>query len=264
MMRSAASGLAGGLAVLAAAALISPFGGGRTVVARPAAGAQSAFVSSGGILSAKQIYAKAAPAVVAIATSASGGGPFGGGGRASGSGAGIVISSSGLIVTNDHVIDGASTITVTLGGAGGPTLQATVVGQDASSDIAVIKINPAGQTLHPLALGDSSAVQVGDATYAIGNPYGLDQTLTTGVVSALQRQINAPNGAVIKHVIQTDAALNPGNSGGPLLDASGNVIGINSQIAASQDGGSSGNSGIGFAIPSNTVKSVVARIAGHA
>jgi putative serine protease PepD len=177
-------------------------------------------------------------------------------------GAGIVLSSSGLIVTNDHVVDGATSITVSLGGSNNATRSAQLVARDSSNDLALIKINPSGLTLHPLALGDSSGVRVGDTTYAIGNPFGLDQTLTTGVVSALQRKISAPDGATIAHVIQTDAALNPGNSGGPLLDAAGQVIGINSQIASGQRfGGQGTNTGIGFAVPSNTVRAFVSHYA---
>jgi S1-C subfamily serine protease len=118
--------------------------------------------------------------------------------------------------------------------------------------VALLKIDPTGADLHPLVLGSSHGLQVGDPTIAIGNPFGLDRTLTTGVVSALQRQIKAPNGFTIDNVIQTDAAINPGNSGGPLLDATGRVVGINSQIETG--GGGDGNVGIGFAIPIDTVK----------
>src|SRR5207237_9677238 len=132
------------------------------------------------------------------------------------------------------------------------TADAKVVGKDPPTDIALLKVGADGVTLHPLQLGDSSDVQVGDPTIAIGNPFGLDRTLTTGVVSALQRRIDAPNGFSIDHVIQTDAAINPGNSGGPLLDAAGRVIGITSQIATG--GGGNGNVGIGFAVPINTIK----------
>ncbi len=143
----------------------------------------------------------------------------------------------------------------------GALAQASILAEDTSSDLALLRISPAGLSLHPLALGDSNTVQVGDAAYAIGNPFGLNWTLTSGVVSAVNRQIQAPNEATIKHVIQTDAALNPGNSGGPLIDASGEVIGVNSQIASasSSTGGQAGSSGVGFAISSNTVKSFLSR-----
>ena len=138
-------------------------------------------------------------------------------------------------------------------------MRATLVGSDDSTDIALLRINPNGRTLKPLTLADSSTVQVGDNAYAIGDPYGLDRTLTTGVISAVKRQINSPNGVAIDNAIQTDAALNPGNSGGPLLDASGRVIGVNSQIETS--GADGGSVGIGFAVPSDTVRQVIQRLA---
>ena len=131
---------------------------------------------------------------------------------------------------------------------------AEVVGTDPATDVALLKVDVPGDELHPLALGDSSKVEVGDPVVAIGNPFGLDRTVTSGIVSALQRQIEAPNGFSISHVIQTDAAINPGNSGGPLIDAAGRVIGINSQIETG--GGGNGNVGIGFAIPINTAREV--------
>jgi putative serine protease PepD len=144
----------------------------------------------------------------------------------------------------------------------GAALPAKVIGVAASSDLALLKVD-AGRQLTALTLGDSSTVQVGDATAAIGNPYGLDRTLTTGVVSAVGRTISAPNGIAIHGVLQTDAALNPGNSGGPLLDATGKVIGVNSQIESSGStatGASGGNTGVGFAVPSSTVERVVRQL----
>ena len=132
-----------------------------------------------------------------------------------------------------------------------------LVGQDAGNDVALLKVDTAKKKLEPLELGDSSKVEVGDAVVAIGNPFGLDRTVTTGIVSALQRQLRAPNGFTIKNVIQTDAAINPGNSGGPLIDARGSVIGINSQIATAGGGGSIG---IGFAVPINTAKKIAAEL----
>jgi putative serine protease PepD len=172
-------------------------------------------------------------------------------------GSGFVVSNDGYIVTNAHVVEGANgTIKAKIGD--GKDLTATLVGQDASTDLALLKVG--ASNLKPLALADSSAVEVGDAAYAIGNPFGLDRTLTTGVVSALQREISSPNGFSIDDVIQTDAAINPGNSGGPLFNAQGQVIGVNSQIestGSSTSGGEAGNVGIGFAIPSNTVRTVV-------
>ena len=140
-------------------------------------------------------------------------------------GSGFVIDKNGDILTNAHVIDGAVKVTVQFGD--NKTVDAKIIGKDVSSDIALLKVDPDGLELHPLSLGSAKDVQVGDPTIAIGNPFGLDRTLTTGVVSALQREIQAPNGFKIDNVIQTDAAINPGNSGGPLLDATGKVIGIN-------------------------------------
>jgi putative serine protease PepD len=170
-------------------------------------------------------------------------------------GSGFVVSKDGLIVTNDHVVDGASQVQVKIG-TSNSAQPATVVGADPSRDLALLKVD-AGN-LPTLSLGDSSSVSVGDPTYAIGNPFGLDHTLTTGIVSALQRSLQAPDGAKISGAIQTDAALNPGNSGGPLLDADGKVIGVNSQIqTGSTNGAEGGNVGIGFAIPANTVKSFI-------
>jgi putative serine protease PepD len=170
-------------------------------------------------------------------------------------GSGFVVSKDGLIVTNDHVVDGATNVQVTVG-TGKDAQAATVVGADPSRDLALLKVD--GHDLPTLPLGDSSSLGVGDNTYAIGNPFGLDHTLTTGIVSALNRNLQAPDGATISGAIQTDAALNPGNSGGPLLDSAGQVIGVNAQIeTGSQGGAQGGNVGIGFAIPSSTVKAFV-------
>jgi putative serine protease PepD len=134
----------------------------------------------------------------------------------------------------------------------GKSYEATVVGTDSSTDLAVLKVDAPASLLRPLALGDSSRVQVGDGVIAIGSPFGLDQTVTTGIVSALHREITAPNNFAIDDAIQTDAAINHGNSGGPLLDLSGKVIGVNSQIESE----SGGNDGVGFAVPSNTVEKI--------
>ncbi len=171
-------------------------------------------------------------------------------------GSGIVIDANGTILTNYHVIENAIKVTVSF--EKGQSVEAKVVGKDPSDDLAVLRIPTDGLTLHPLKLGDSSAVQVGDPVYAIGNPFDLERTLTTGVISALQRQITAPNGFTIDNVLQTDAPINPGNSGGPLLNVQGEVIGINSQI---ETGGSGdGSVGIGFSIPINTAKSQIAAL----
>ena len=168
-----------------------------------------------------------------------------------------MIDTEGHILTNNHVVEGASKIEVKLG-ASDNELHGEVVGTDPATDLALLKVDAPADQLHPLTLGDSSKVEVGDPVVAIGNPFGLDRTVTSGIVSALQRQIQAPNGFSISHVIQTDAAINPGNSGGPLINAEGEVIGINSQI---ETGGSGdGNVGIGFAIPINTAREVANQI----
>jgi S1-C subfamily serine protease len=184
--------------------------------------------------------------------------PFGpmqqGGGTATGSG--ILMDDQGHVLTNAHVVDGSSSVTVKFGD--GDALPAKVVGVDDSTDVAVLSVDPSQVSAKPLQLGNSDAVKVGDPAVAIGNPYGLDRTVTSGIISALQRQISAPNGFTISNVLQTDAAINPGNSGGPLIDAEGRVIGINSQIATGT--GSSGSVGIGFAVPINTAKSVASQI----
>ncbi|HEX4107638.1 MAG TPA: trypsin-like peptidase domain-containing protein [Solirubrobacteraceae bacterium] len=165
-------------------------------------------------------------------------------------GSGFVVNRDGDILTNAHVIDGAYKITVQFGNSNAVT--ATVVGKDPSNDLALLRVPTTGITLDPLPLGNSNTVQVGDPALAIGNPFGLDRTLTTGVISALQRDITAPNGFSIDNVIQTDAPINPGNSGGPLLNANGQVIGINSQIETGGNGDAS--VGVGFAIPIDTAK----------
>ena len=183
--------------------------------------------------------------------------PFGEpGGEGVASGSGFLIDTEGHIITNSHVVEGAEQVEVTLGPSES-RYDAEVVGTDPATDVALLDLDAPADQLHPLALGDSSQVEVGEPVVAIGNPFGLERTVTAGIVSALQRQIQAPNGFSISHVIQTDAAINPGNSGGPLIDASGSVIGINSQI---QTGGSNGNVGIGFAVPINTARDVVRQL----
>jgi len=170
-------------------------------------------------------------------------------------GSGFVIDKDGHVVTNYHVVEGAKKVQVSFSDE--EKKDATVVGTDPSTDIAVLKIQGAwSRSLIPLTLGSSSAVQVGDAVVAIGNPFGLERTVTAGIVSALQRRIQAPNGFQIDQAIQTDAAINHGNSGGPLLNANGDVIGVNAQIESE----SGGNVGIGFAIPIDTVKDVASQL----
>jgi S1-C subfamily serine protease len=165
-------------------------------------------------------------------------------------GSGFVIDSDGHIVTNEHVVDNADSVSVRFWN--GNTYKASVVGSDQSTDLAVIKVDAPESVLHPVTFGDSSKVRVGDAVVAIGSPFGLEETLTGGIVSAVHRQMQAPNNFTINDSIQTDAAINHGNSGGPLLDSSAQVIGVNAQIA----GQTGANVGIGFAIPSDTVKSI--------
>jgi S1-C subfamily serine protease len=172
-------------------------------------------------------------------------------------GSGFVVDKKGTIVTNAHVVAGSNDVKVRFE-EDGSFIPAKVVGRDTSSDVAVLKIDPSkAKGVAPVPLGDSSKAQVGDPVVAIGNPFGYTRTVTTGIVSALQRQIEAPNGFPIKKVIQTDASINPGNSGGPLLDSEGRVVGINSQIAT---GGSQGSVGIGFAIPINAVKQLLPQL----
>ena len=172
-------------------------------------------------------------------------------------GSGFVIDKTGHIVTNYHVVQGAKKINVSF--SNGASTKAAVVGVDPSSDLAVLKVDASSRALTPLQLGNSDDMRVGDPVVAIGNPFGLDRTVTAGIVSAIQRAITAPNGYTIDHVIQTDAAINHGNSGGPLLNRRGQVIGVNAQIETGGSG-NSGNVGVGFAIPSNTVENVIAQL----
>jgi putative serine protease PepD len=205
-------------------------------------------------LTATQIYKQSSAGVVAIrAVTAEG----------ADQGTGIVLNDKGLILTNDHVVAGATSLTIAANGSSNDPRSATLVGEEANEDLALIKVDPSGLRLKPLALASAKNVQVGDAVYAIGSPYGLEETLTRGIVSALGRTISAPDGAKIAGALQTDAALNPGNSGGPLLDDEGQVIGVNSQIAsdaASVGGAQPGSTGVGFAISSDTVAQAVTAI----
>jgi S1-C subfamily serine protease len=175
-------------------------------------------------------------------------------------GSGFVLDRDGFILTNAHVVEGARSASVRFE-EGGDLVEARVIGSDLSTDLAILKVDPSSTKLRPLPLGNSDRVRVGDPAIAIGNPFGYDRTVTTGIISALQRQIKAPNGFTIGHVLQTDAPINPGNSGGPLLDAEGRVIGINSQIVAASSSG--GSVGIGFAVPINTAKRVIPQLEQH-
>ncbi len=210
-------------------------------------------------LTLTQLYARAVKGVVEVdvTTRSTIQTPFGDESRsASAQGTGFVYDTSGDIVTNAHVVSGATSIKVKL--SGGKTYTATLVGSDPSTDVAVLHIDAPSSQLHPLTLGDSSAVQVGEAVVAIGDPYGLDGTMTSGIVSAVGRTITAPNNAKIHDAIQTDAAINHGNSGGVLLDVQGEVIGVTSQIEST----SGDNAGVGFAVSSNTAKAAIATILG--
>jgi S1-C subfamily serine protease len=212
-------------------------------------------------LTIADIYKRTAPGVVQITATSTvpSQNPFSPGGSESQSalGSGFVIDKAGYIVTNYHVVEGAKSIHVTF--SNNTSNNAKLVGSDPSTDVAVLKVNVPASALTTLQFANSDAVQVGDSVVAIGNPFGLARTVTAGIVSAIQREITSPGDYPIDHVIQTDAPINHGNSGGPLINARGEVIGVNSQI---ETGGGTieGNVGIGFAIPSNTVKSVVAQL----
>ena len=266
VLRAAALGAAsllGGLIALGGVTLTGDLGGTTTVVRTSAAPTPAAPVADDGRLTVSEIYARAAPGVVQITSTAAASdnpsaAPFDQqAAPRQALGSGFVIDKTGHIVTNYHVIEGADEIEVSFSNR--DTLSASIVGTDPSTDIAVLRVQSTSRGLAPLAFGNSDTIRVGDPVVAIGNPFGLRRTATAGIVSAVQeRTITAPNGYPIDHVIQTDAEINSGNSGGPLLSARGEVIGVNSQIARAD--GSTGNVGIGFAIPSNTVKEVVAQL----
>ena len=259
------SGLIGGIVAVAIGAILLATGvidGGETnTVVQQAPVSQPAESSDeGGGSTVSQIYKRTSPGIVFIqarvkrATASPFGMPRDDQGTATGSG--FVLDKDGYILTNAHVVDEATDVQVSFGE--GDAVDAKIVGKDLSTDLAVIKVSPGDAKLTPVPLGDSSKIQVGDPTIAIGNPFGYDDTVTTGIVSAVQRQIDAPNGFSISNVIQTDAAINPGNSGGPLLDGAGRVIGINTQIATG--GAGNGSVGIGFAVPVNAAKSILAEL----
>jgi S1-C subfamily serine protease len=253
----------GGLVVLAAAAIAVDAGWvgeeHKTTVIQSAL-PQREVRDSGGGLTINDIYNRDGPGVVFIRSEIeqqveSPFDLFPQRQRGEATGSGFVIDKDGHILTNAHVVEGARKIEV--GFSNDKTVEAKLVGKDSSNDVALLDVGVSKNDLKPLRLADSSKAKVGDAVVAIGNPFGLDRTVTTGIVSALQRQLRAPNGFQIENVIQTDASINPGNSGGPLLDASGNVIGINSQIATAGGGGSIG---IGFAVPINTAKRIASEL----
>ena len=253
------------LAPLAATLLLgATAGAGATVAAVRSAedGTSTAIagtrLASSSTLTAGEIYEEVSDGVVEITASgvaSDASGPFGPAQEGEATGSGFVLDSEGHIVTNAHVVDGASSLSVRF--ADGRELAATLVGTDPSTDLAVIDVDIPASELDALRLADESSVRVGDAVVALGSPFGLESTLTAGIVSAVDRTIEAPNGYAIDGAIQTDAAINHGNSGGPLLDASGKVIGVNAQIASE----SGGNDGVGFAIGVDTVKTVATALA---
>jgi S1-C subfamily serine protease len=255
------SGVLGGLIVLVIGAVliatdVIDTGDTKTVV-RETPSSQSTPASDTGTAgrSAREIYKQEGRGVVFIQSqgvSSDSESPFGAPQQGTATGSGFVVDDEGTIITNAHVVEGADSVQVRFD-ENGDFVDADVKGVDTSTDIAVLKIDPSDVSggLTPIPLGDSSKAQVGDPVIAIGNPFGYSRTVTTGIVSGLQREIQAPNGFTIPDVIQTDASINPGNSGGPLLDANGRVIGINSQIAT---GGGQGSVGIGFSVPINTAK----------
>ena len=241
-----AFGVTSTLAAAGGAAVATQLAAGPTSAAIRSSPGETRLVDHDG--TAKQVYDGAKDSVAFIAAASSAG---------QGTGSGFVVSPDGLIVTNQHVVDGATQIAVKIG-TDGEQLPAELVGIDPSQDLALLDVD--ADDLPALELSGSD-VEVGDATYAIGNPYGLDHTLTTGVVSAVDRDLQAPDGGTIAGGIQTDAALNPGNSGGPLLNGDGDVIGVNAQIATGGDP-QGGNVGIGFAIPAATVEQFIASASG--
>jgi S1-C subfamily serine protease len=276
-----ASAVLGSALALGGAALLGGFDSNTTTVAVPGPAAtvsaqvpvtETTGKAGGKALTVNEIYRRAAPGVVQVtATQVVStpnvdpffGFPFPSQQQAEALGSGFVIDKAGHIVTNYHVVEGARSVDVSF--SNNESMKAKIVGSDPSTDIAVLQVDAHSRALTPLSLGNSDTVRVGDSVVAIGNPFGYDRTVTAGIVSALQRVIQAPNSYSIDHVIQTDAALNKGNSGGPLLNALGDVIGVNSQISTGGSG-STGNVGIGFAVPINTVRTVVAQIekTGHA
>jgi len=255
-----AAGAAGAALALGGAYAVGSLDGESTITVREVTvenTSQPTTFRPGKSLTIGEIYKRSAPGVVQItATANTGVDPLGGSESQRALGSGFVFDKAGYIITNYHVIEGAGSIKVTF--SNNASIDARLVGTDPSTDLAVLKVEMTASALTPLPLGDSDAVQVGDSVVAIGNPFGLSRTATAGIVSAMQRQITAPNQYAIDHVIQTDAPINKGNSGGPLINARGEVIGVNSQI---ETGGlTEGNTGVGFAVPSNTVKSVAGQL----
>jgi len=234
-----------GLGVGVGATAFSVLSDDTTTVVREVTVSTTEPASAESTLPIGRIYDASQPGVVEITA---------GSGPSQAQGSGFVYDDEGHVVTNQHVVEGASDITVRF--SNGSTFPASLVGTDPSTDIAVVKVDAPASVLHALELGDSSDVAVGDPVVAMGSPFGLEGTVTSGIVSALHRQMTAPNNFTITDSIQTDAAINHGNSGGPLLNMQGQVIGVNAQIESE----SGGNDGVGFAIPSNTVRSIVSQL----
>jgi S1-C subfamily serine protease len=241
-----------GLGIGLGAAAFAVLGDGPTTVVRQVTISDSEPAAIADGLSIGQIYDRTTKAVVEISATARGASFGAPATRAQGSG--FVLDSRGHIVTNQHVVAGADSISVSFWN--GTSFDAELIGSDPSTDLAVIKVDAPPSLLEPLRLGDSNGVAVGDAVLAMGSPFGLEGTVTSGIVSALHRQMTAPNNFTITDTIQTDAAINHGNSGGPLLDRRGRIIGVNAQIESD----SGGSDGVGFAIPSNTVRSIAAQL----
>jgi S1-C subfamily serine protease len=260
-----ACAVVGGGMALGGAAVLGKLGDTETTIEQvtaPSPSTSPAPADTSGALTVEQIYKRDAPGVVEITatTAVSTSDPFGffrTSKTQESLGSGFVIDKVGHIVTNDRVVAGAEKVQVSF--SGNDRIRAKVVGKDPASDVAVLEINAHSRSLTPIPLGDSDLVQVGDPVVAIGNPFSLSRTATAGIVSAVERTIDAPDGLSIGHAIQTDAAINHGNSGGPLIDSHGDVIGLNAQLPAGDTDGQ-GNVGIGFAIPIDTVKSAVAQL----
>jgi S1-C subfamily serine protease len=233
--------------VTTAPATLSSTGVTPDVATNATSSSRATMTTTGAGLSLEAIYKADARGVVSVITTTTDG---------VAQGSGIVLDTSGYILTNQHVVEGQKGVRVSFSNS--DNVKAKVIGMDASTDLAVLKVDLPASALHPLPLGDSASVQVGDSVVAIGNPFGLDRTLTAGIISAVHREISAPNKFAIRNALQTDAAINHGNSGGPLIDRNGAVIGINAQLPSNSE--VNGNVGVGFAIPVNIAKTVIPQL----
>jgi S1-C subfamily serine protease len=251
LVAAAALGAGGGVAAYSA---LDSEDGGSAATPQVIAESPQPAASTSESLSVSEIYEQAQKSVVEITSTSSQGSGLGGEQQAQGQGSGFVFDTEGHIVTNDHVVEGAEGVSVRF--SDGSTYDGTVVGTDPSTDLAVIKLDAPAELLVPLELGDSTQLSVGEGVVAMGSPFGLEGTVTSGIVSALNRSMTSPNNFTINNSIQTDAAINHGNSGGPLLNGAAEVVGVNTQIKSE----SGGSDGIGFAIPSSTVATIVPQI----